>query len=92
MDHVVMDHVVIIQSYIRKYLQQKKYITLYNATYKIQCFILHRLDVSIILENVKYLSNYSKSEDKYSFLKKHKVINKEDTNHVRIHINKEKIK
>ena len=65
-----MYYIIAIQSYTRRYLQRKKYIRIYNATYTIQCFILHRIDVSILLENIKYLANFSKSNDKVQFLQK----------------------
>ena len=63
-----MSHIITIQSYYRRYIQRKQYIHLYNATYKIQNFILHRIDNVLLLENIKYLSNFAKSKDKASFI------------------------
>jgi len=65
-----MSYIVLIQSHIRRYLERKKYICIYNAAYTIQCFILHRIDVSILLENIRYLAKFSKSKDKVQFLQK----------------------
>ena len=85
-----MSYIITIQSHSRRYLQQKKYIRIYNAVYTIQCFILHRIDMSILLENIKYLANFSKSKDKVQFLQKkthtHKKKNKKN-----IHIHKQTI-
>ena len=73
-------HIITIQSYYRRYIRRKQYVRLYNATFRIQNFILHRIDNVLLLENIKYLSNFAKSKDKASFIqKKNKCVLDETT-------------
>ena len=83
-----MSYIVLIQSHIRRYLQRKKYICIYNAAYTIQCFILHRIDVSILLENIRYLAKFSKSKDKVQFLQKKTDTHKQKIKKISILIKK----
>ena len=84
-----MTDIIPLQSCIRMYIQRKKYIRIYNAIYTIQCFILHRIDVNILLKNIKYLSNFSKSKDKVQFLQKKTLSHKKKIKK-NIHIHKKK--
>jgi hypothetical protein len=70
-----MSHIIIIQSYIRRFICTRQYINIYSAIYKIQNFILHRIDNKLLLENIKYLANFSKANDKAAFIQnKNKII------------------
>jgi len=69
-----MSH-IIIQSYIRRFICRRRYITVYAAIYKIQNYILHRIDNKLLLKNIKYLANFSKANDKAAFIRnKNKTI------------------
>lgn len=63
-----MSYIITIQSYIRRYIQRKAYVHIYSAIYTIQNFILHRIDNKILLDNIKYLSNFAKSKNKTLFI------------------------
>ena len=63
-----MNHILIIQSYIRSYICRKQYIRIYSAIYRIQCFILDRNDRKNLLQNITYLAKFATSTNKAAFL------------------------